>query len=75
MFLSFSFPPISRHHPQELRGVMKLQYSMDHGVVTNWADMERIWQHMYSAELKVNPEEVRACACMHVCPLCTVLPI
>ncbi|BFZ63934.1 Centractin [Saitoella coloradoensis] len=42
---------------QELRGLLKVKYPLEHGVVTDWDDMERIWQHLYSEELKVLPEE------------------
>ena len=43
---------------QELRGLLKINYPMQHGVVESWDDMERIWQHVYSEELKTLPEEV-----------------
>lgn len=42
---------------QELRGLLKVRYPMEHGVVTDWADMERIWSHMYTEELKTLSEE------------------
>ena len=44
---------------QELRGLLKIQYPMTHGVVNHWDDMEKIWQHIYSEELKILSEEVR----------------
>ena len=34
----------------EHRGALKLEYPMEHGIVQNWGDMERIWQHVYSRE-------------------------
>lgn len=43
---------------QELRGLLKLRYPLEHGVVTDWEDMERIWQYVYTDELKVLSEEV-----------------
>jgi centractin len=43
---------------QELRGILSLKYPMEHGVVKNWSDMEKIWQYVYSEELKALPEEV-----------------
>lgn len=43
---------------QELRGLMKLKYPLEHGIVTDWDDMERIWQAVYSDELKILSEEV-----------------
>ncbi|KAJ3330239.1 hypothetical protein HDU76_006135 [Blyttiomyces sp. JEL0837] len=35
---------------QELRGLLRVKYPMEHGIVTDWDDMERIWQHVYSEE-------------------------
>jgi centractin len=42
---------------QELRGLLKIRYPMEHGIVTDWEDMERIWQYVYAEELKTLPEE------------------
>ena len=42
---------------QELRGLLKLKYPLEHGVVTDWNDMERIWAHIYEEELKVPAED------------------
>jgi centractin len=44
---------------QELRGLLKIKYPMEHGIVTDWEDMERIWQYVYAEELRTVPEEVR----------------
>src|SRR5436305_5827300 len=44
---------------QELRGLLKIRYPLEHGIVTDWDDMERIWQYVYSDELKTLSEEVR----------------
>jgi len=44
---------------QELRGLLKIRYPMTHGVVTDWNDMERIWSHVYTEELRTLSEEVR----------------
>jgi hypothetical protein len=30
---------------------------VEHGIVTNWDDMERIWHHTFYNELRVAPEE------------------
>ena len=43
---------------QELRGLLRIKYPMEHGIVTDWDDMERIWQYIYSEELKTLSEEV-----------------
>jgi len=42
---------------QSKRGVLALKYPIEHGVVTNWEDMERIWHHTFYNELRVAPEE------------------
>jgi centractin len=42
---------------QELRGLLKINYPMRHGIVQDWVDMERIWHHVYSEELKTSSEE------------------
>lgn len=44
---------------EELRGLLKIRYPLEHGIVTNWDDMERIWQFVYQEELKTLSEEVR----------------
>jgi len=41
---------------EELRGLLRLQHPMDHGIVQNWNDMEHIWNHVYG-ELKIQAEE------------------
>ena len=43
---------------QDMRGLLSIRYPMKHGVVMNWEDMEKIWQYIYSEELKCNPEDV-----------------
>merc|ERR1712100_294322 len=42
---------------QVKRGVLKLAYPIEHGIVTNWDDMEKVWHHTYYNELRVAPEE------------------
>lgn len=43
---------------QEYRGLLKIRYPLEHGIVTDWEDMERIWQYIYTDELKTLSEEV-----------------
>lgn len=42
---------------QAKRGVLNLKYPIEHGVVTNWDDMERIWHHTFFNELRVPADE------------------
>ena len=42
---------------QQKRGILKITYPIEHGVVTNWDDMEKIWHQTIFNELRVSPEE------------------
>jgi len=42
---------------QSKRGILTLNYPIDHGIVTSWDDMERIWRHVYDYELRVKASE------------------
>ena len=47
------------HLEQEHRGLLTIRYPMEHGIVTDWNDMERIWQYIYSKDqLQTFSEEV-----------------
>ncbi|KAI0561795.1 actin [Gracilaria domingensis] len=39
------------------RGVLIIKYPLEHGIVTNWDDMEKIWHHCFFSELRVDPQE------------------
>ncbi len=38
---------------------MNITYPIEHGIVTNWDAMEKIWHYTFHNELKVNPSECR----------------
>ena len=43
---------------QSKRGILALNYPIEHGIVTNWGDMEQILYHAFN-ELRIVPEEHR----------------
>jgi actin len=42
---------------QSKRGVLKLKYPIEHGIVTSWDDMEKIWHHTFYNELRITPDD------------------
>jgi hypothetical protein len=43
---------------QQYRGLFKINYPLEHGIVTDWDDMERIWQYVYTEGLRTVSEDV-----------------
>ena len=39
------------------RGILSLKYPIEHGIVTNWDDMEKIWHHTFYRDLCIDPTE------------------
>jgi len=39
------------------KGILTIRYPIEHGIVTNWDDMEKIWHHTFYNELRVAQEE------------------
>lgn len=35
---------------EEHRGLLYIKYPIEHGIVTDWNDMERIWQYIYGSD-------------------------
>ncbi|GBP63675.1 Alpha-centractin [Eumeta japonica] len=35
---------------EEHRGLLSIKYPMEHGIVTDWNDMERVWTYIYSKD-------------------------
>ena len=42
---------------QERRGILRLKYPIEYGVITNWDDIQVLWSSILSQDLKVNPKE------------------
>ncbi|XP_043848253.1 actin, clone 302-like [Dromiciops gliroides] len=42
---------------QDRRSILTLRYPMQHGIVTSWDDMEKIWKHLYKHGLRESPEK------------------
>lgn len=49
---------IGQRAASELRGLLKIRYPLEHGIVTDWDDMEKIWAYVYDEGLKTLSEEV-----------------
>eukprot|EP01083_Nonionella_stella_P087657 243923_1 len=35
--------------------ILQSRHPIEHGVITNWSDMEMIWRHLFDVELRVEP--------------------
>jgi len=42
---------------QKMRGVLKLTYPIESGIVSDWDLMEKVWDYCFSNELRVDPTE------------------
>eukprot|EP00731_Ephydatia_muelleri_P020381 Em0013g108a len=42
---------------EEHRGVMTIKYPIEHGIITDWNDMELIWNFIYKDQLKAVSED------------------
>ncbi|KAJ5067150.1 actin-10-related [Anaeramoeba ignava] len=39
------------------REILQLKYPIEHGIITNWDEMEKIWNYIFYKELRIAPEE------------------
>lgn len=42
---------------QAKRGILQIKYPIEHGIVSDWENMEKIWHHTFYNELRVAPDE------------------
>jgi len=42
---------------QSKRGILTLKYPIERGIVTNWEDMEKVWDYVFYTQLRRPPEE------------------
>ncbi|CAG5015575.1 unnamed protein product [Parnassius apollo] len=42
--------------------MLTLKYPIEHGIVTDWYDMEKIWHHTFYNKLRVAPENTPFCS-------------
>jgi len=42
---------------QSKRGILILKYPIEHGVITNWNHMEKVWHHAFFNELRIDPAD------------------
>jgi len=42
---------------QMKRGILEIKYPIEHGVVQDWDDMEKVWHHAFFNGLRVEPQE------------------
>ena len=42
---------------QVRRGVLSISYPLEQGIITNWDDMETVWNHIFYNELQESPED------------------
>jgi actin-related protein len=65
-FVSFNFVNVKAsseaefyvgNEAQTRREILAMTSPIDRGIVTNWEDMELLWQYIYTGVLHVSPEE------------------
>ncbi len=42
---------------QQKRDILNISNPIEHGIIKDWDDMEKIWKHTFFVELKVSPDE------------------
>merc|ERR1711990_552683 len=42
---------------QSKRGILCMKYPIEHGIITAWDDMEKVWSLPFNNELRISPDE------------------
>jgi len=42
---------------QKRRALLSLKHPTEHGIITSWDDMERVWDYAFHKDLQINPTE------------------
>lgn len=45
------------HQARLNRDFLTIKYPMEHGIITSWDDMERIWHHLFVSQLHIEATE------------------
>jgi actin-related protein len=41
----------------QLKGVLKLMFPVEHGIIEDWTAMEKIWHYTFYTDLRIDPSE------------------
>jgi len=41
----------------QLKGVLKLSYPLEHGIIEDWGAMEKIWHYTFFTDLRIDPQD------------------
>lgn len=42
---------------QNKRGILRLSYPIEHAIISNWEEMEKIWEYTFTDQLRIKPNE------------------
>lgn len=45
------------HEAEAKKGVLFLKKPLENGIITDWADMIKVWHHTFYNELRTTPED------------------
>ena len=42
------------HETEKKKDFLNLNFPMEHGIITEWDNMEKVWKHTFEKELKID---------------------